>query len=390
MSAGVGRGVCERCAQGILSRDGDGAWDGELPGDCVCRHHCAYPERLRGDPLAPDALCVRGGARRLRSLLARPVAVLLGVRRASDYGVAIARELADALAKQGVTVAGALDDGSGAGGLEAAVRARGGAVAVLADDVRRCSPALCGTSFRRVVERGCAISVPADVTQPLREERRPALIRTLALLADAVIVVEAGAGEQELAIAEACRSCAVPLAAVPGRIDSATSRGANLLIDGGAMAICGIDSAIGLLDNARKRPRGQARRRGSQPAPGSGLRRRGLHRRSREPTAASEHMPTKRAPRSEDELDSDLAQTLERVRLGEDTLDALRAGGGDTSALELTLAELELHGLLRRGIGGRYVPIAEAGSTRRLRGCVSSCPHPRLPARGHLAGANRR
>lgn len=397
MSSGP-RGVCKRCAQSIWSREGDDPRDDELLvaradaagsagalSDCVCRHHCAYPERLCGDPLTPDALCVRGGVGRLRSLLAGSVAVVLGVRQASDYGVAIARELAQALAARGATVAGMLSDGSGASALEAALRARGRAVAMLAEDARRCSPVSGGVLYNRIVERGCAVSLPTDGGQMPNGERRAVLTtQTLALLADVVIVVEAGADEHGLAIAEVCRSRGTALAAVPGRIDSPSSRGTNALIVAGAIAVGDVGEAVGLLDDSRKRAGGRARSRRSTPVsrPSRAEGRRaaqGLRRRSRQPTPASEHVPTTQAPGAAGELDVQLAQILERVQLGEDTLDALRAGGGDTSALELTLAELELLGLLRRGIGGRYLPIGEAGSARRLRGCVSSDRHSRLP-----------
>jgi hypothetical protein len=56
------------------------------------------------------------------------------------------------------------------------------------------------------------------------------------------------------------------------------------------------------------------------------------------------------------ELEAPLAGVLERVLNGTDTVDALRADGETTVGLELALTELELRGMLRRSLGGRYLP----------------------------------
>jgi DNA processing protein len=92
----------------------------------ICRHHPAYPRSIREDPLGPHALSVRGDMERLRSMLDGKVVAIVGTRRASDYGMETARELARGLAASGLVIASGLAEGipaaAHAGALESAGR----------------------------------------------------------------------------------------------------------------------------------------------------------------------------------------------------------------------------------------------------------------------------
>src|ERR1700730_8310689 len=59
----------------------------------LCRHDRRFPGALRGAG-APPMLNVAGGARRLTDLTAAPVVAIVGSRRATDYGMAMAKSLA--------------------------------------------------------------------------------------------------------------------------------------------------------------------------------------------------------------------------------------------------------------------------------------------------------
>src|SRR5207248_3532805 len=90
----------------------------------VCRCDARYPARLRDLPAAPAVLYVAGGPARLLAAAGEDPVALVGSRRPSSYGLAVARSLGRDLAAAGVTVvsgmalgidaaahAGALDTG---------------------------------------------------------------------------------------------------------------------------------------------------------------------------------------------------------------------------------------------------------------------------------------
>ena len=147
---------------------------------------------------------------------------------------------------------------------------------------------------------------------PARERRwwRPARARTLALLAQLVIVVEAGEHPCELACAHIARHEAGTVAAVPGRVSSPASKGTNALLMGGAQLVRSPQDALDLLYGVRD-------------ADG---------RRAREQASASSSSP-------------DLRTVLEQVgaRQGHDGA-KLTARGCEPDEIALALAELELTG----------------------------------------------
>ncbi len=301
----------------------------------VCTHQPAYPRSLSEHALAPRALTVRGGIDRLGDLLDRDVVAIVGTRRATDYGIETARELARGLAASGITVASALNEGIGTAAHAGAIEGGGRTLTVMADGVEKCSPAWCGALYRRILEGGCAISDLID-----RSSSRPrrwwgaACGRTLALLSQLVIVVEAEDHPWALACARVAQAHGTPIAAVPGRVSSPASAGSNALLAEGARLVRGPQDALDALYGvgAREVPR--------QPSEGSG-----------------------RAA----EIDPRLAEVLEMVGNGHNTPARLAGRGHDPGDIAVALVELELQGLLVRGDGGRYLPSSLSGAARRVR-----------------------
>jgi DNA processing protein len=308
----------------------------EQPGtEGVCRHHCAYPARLSGVRLSPHALGVLGGTARLHALLRGKVVAVVGTRRATDYGMETARALARGLAASGVAVASVLGEGIPVAVHEGVLKARGGTLALIPGEVQRCSPAWCRSLHRQIAEHGCALAELVRDTRP-RGWWQPGAARALALLADLVIVVEAGEQAWELACARVAHLRGIPVAAVPGRVSSPASLGTNALLADGALLVRDAQDALDALY-------------------GVGMRRVA-------PLDAAASTPAADAPT----LLPALARVLERVGRGEDTLARLLAGGSQPGELALALTELELLGLLRRGDAGRYLPSAEASASRHI------------------------
>jgi DNA processing protein len=282
--------------------------------EAICRHHRAYPARLRDSLPTAHTLRVCGGTRRLSEMLEGTVVAIVGTRRASDYGMETARGLARGLAAAGVTIASGLSEGIPIAAHAGALEAKGATLTVTVSPVERCSPAWCAALYRRLISEGCVISETPSSTRA-RAWRNLARARTLARLAQLVIVVEAEERPWELACAHIAQDLGKPVAAVPGRLSSPASRGTHALLMGGAQLIRGPQDALDLLYGV------------------------GTHR-AAEPTV---------------EIEPPLQRLLERVGSGEDTLAKLTRHANDSGEIAHALVELELRGLLVRGDGGRYL-----------------------------------
>jgi DNA processing protein len=283
----------------------------------VCRHDRRYPPVLR-DRGAPRMLDVFGGADRLSELARGPAAALVGSRRASDYGMEMAKSLARGLAASGVTVVSGLTEGVAAAAHVGVLEVNGAGLAVVGGGLDLPSPAWRRSLVERVGRRGCAVSeLPCGC-----EGRRwapAACQRTVARLADVTVVVEAGESSRELAGAALARAVGRTVAALPGRVTSPLSRGTNALLIDGAHLVRGADDVLELLH-----------------------------------ASPSRVVPSDRRRRLK--LEPRLVEVLEQVGAGNDTAEKLIGTAGDASEILLALTELELLGLLARGDGGRYVP----------------------------------
>jgi DNA processing protein len=258
---------------------------------------------------------------RLGGLLDERVVAIMGTRRASDYGMETARELARGLAACGLTIASGLAEGIPTAAHAGALEAGGKTLTIMATGVERCSPAGCAPLYRRLLESGCSIA-EARCAQRARSWWQLARARTIALLSELVIVVEAADHPWELACAHVAWSRGRHVAAVPGRVSSPASSGTNALLMSGARLVRNPQDVLDVLY-------------------GLGVRE------AYAPSVASDFEPR-------------LARVLERVARGEDTLGKLVGDDGQSDEIVLALTELELRGVLLRGHGGRYLPSARA------------------------------
>lgn len=292
----------------------------DIQPQALCRHHAAYPRSLREDTLSPHSFELRGGVEQLRSLLEEKVVAIVGTRTASDYGMQVARELGRGLAASGITVVSDFAEGIASAALAGALEADGAPLVVVSAGVERCTPASHAPLYRRVLESGCSISESHGCSRT-RRWWPYANARTLALLAQLVIVVEATEGPWDLACANVAFSRARHVAAVPGRVSSPGSRGTNQLLMNGARLVRGPQDALDVLYGV------------------------GIY------EAACQSLATL-------DLQPQLANVLELVDGGQDTLAKLSRNSTHSGEVAMALAELELRGLLSRGDGGRYLPCA--------------------------------
>ena len=181
-----------------------------------------YPDRLRRIELPPRVLFVRG---EVAALEARDAVAVVGTRRPSDGGRRTAARIGAALSRAGALVVSGLAVGID-GAAHAAVVAEGGrTVAVIGGGHSRLFPAAHDRLADAIVDGGGAvISEHPPETRPTKGTF-PRRNRIISGLADAVVVVEAGARSGALLTAswalEQGRECFF----VPGAIDAPQSAG---------------------------------------------------------------------------------------------------------------------------------------------------------------------
>jgi DNA processing protein len=285
--------------------------------ETICRHHRGYPSALAGEG-APWMLHVAGPAQRLEALAPEPAVAIVGSRKATDYGMEMARSLARGLAASGVTITGGLSDGIAVAALAGALEAEGKMITVMDAGLDVSCPARRRELYERVRTAGCAVA-----ELPCECEVRPwcytARERIVVGLAELTIVVESDESPAEMLGARVAKALGRTVAAVPGRVTSPASIGTHALLREGAELVRGPEDALELLykDDATRK--------------------------------------MTKAPKAP-QLEPRLRATLEQVGAGCDTPAKLTAGNADAGEVLLALSELELMGLLTRGDGGRYVP----------------------------------
>ncbi len=191
-----------------------------------------YPRRALALDHPPDPLWIDGDP---ASLSARTVAIV-GTRRMTTYGERVARELAGACAGAGLVVVSGFAQGIDSAAHRGALDAGGRTVAVLGEGIGLFLATVRGRR-RPLVPRlrasGALVSQypPHFCAQPWTFAKRNA---TIAALAEAVVVIEAGERSGALITADDARRLGRPLFAIPGPIGSAASVGTNALIASGA------------------------------------------------------------------------------------------------------------------------------------------------------------
>ena len=166
---------------------------------------------------------------------------IVGSRRPTPYGEAVAEELALELARAGVVIVSGLALGIDAAAHRGALNAGGVTVAVMGTGVDVIYPAAHTALAEAILAGGGAlVSQFPDGAAP-RRHNFPARNHTMAALSDVVVVVEASDGSGALITAEAALDLHKEVMAVPGSVFSPQSVGTHGLLRDGA----------GLVQNAR-------------------------------------------------------------------------------------------------------------------------------------------
>ena len=284
----------------------------------ACPHEPRFPARLREGPDAVAALWLLGDTARLEALDSECPVAVVGARRASAYGIEVARSLGRELAVAGVPVVSGMALGIDSVAHEGALEVAGLTAAVLAGGADFAYPRSRLRLHRRIARDGLVVSELPPGTRPHRWSF-PARNRIMAGLAAMTVVVEGTVRSGSLITAGFAQDLGREVGAVPGHVTSAPAAGPNALLAEGATVVRSATDVLDAVYGVGARPRD------------AGL------------------MPAL-APR--------LAALLEAVERGEGSADAIAAGPGETADVVAGLSELELMGLVRRAAGGRYVRAA--------------------------------
>jgi DNA processing protein len=238
----LARAVAPRRAAGLLAeaRELDpSSLRAELAGFdgwACCRHDAAFPEALRDAADGPAALLARGEPDLLRGLRRDSAVTIVGARRASAYGTGVARDLAGALARTGLTVISGMANGIDSAAHEGALDAGGATIAVLGGGPEVPYPRRRTRLYRRILERNLVVSELPPGTGSWRWIF-PARNRIMAALGRMTVVVEAAERSGSLITAEMAGELGRDVGAVPGPVNSWLSAGANRLLHTGAAVV---------------------------------------------------------------------------------------------------------------------------------------------------------
>ncbi len=210
--------------------------------DIITLDEPEYPENLRKVPDCPQVLFVKG------SLLPRDrlAVAIVGTRKASALGKAIAQEISGDLAKAGMTVVSGLAYGIDASAHRAALDKGNRTIACLGNGLDVLYPKANWEIYDKIPSSGALISEYRPGTQP-KPWHFPERNRLIAGLSLGVVVVEAGEKSGALITADWALKYGRPVMAVPGSIKSSLYRGANRLIQEGAYLVTCAEDVLSFL-----------------------------------------------------------------------------------------------------------------------------------------------
>lgn len=323
----------------------------------------AYPRMLRLLPDAPALLYCRGDL----SLFSSACFAVVGARRATQHGQAVARHMARCLSACGISIVSGLALGIDRVAHQAALTRIGKSIGVLGTGIDVPYPQANRDIFEQMQTQGLLVSEWAPGTLPL-PGNFPVRNRIISGLSLGVLVVEAAGRSGSLITARLALEQNREVFAVPGPALDARCLGSQDLVRQGARAVFNAEDVLrDLAENLRpygispeNLPEGEdlpippgdtAADRPARPDPGASQKRKST------PGAAGHHpAPAMPATGAGPPIPEHGAALLERLREhGAEHVDVLAQGlglsAGEANSL---LVELEMWGLVRRLPGARY------------------------------------
>ena len=198
-----------------------------------------YSENLKNIYDPPKALYVNGALNPEDKL----AVALVGSRRASIYGLETCERLAYELASRGVTIVSGMARGIDSSAHRGALKAKGRTIAVMGSGHNHIYPAENKKLYEEIVKSGAVVTEFEDDAPPL-PRNFPKRNRIISGLSLGVVIVEAAKNSGALITASLALEQGRDVFAVPGKISSTTSSGANELIKHGAKIVLSVDDIL--------------------------------------------------------------------------------------------------------------------------------------------------
>lgn len=193
----------------------------------------AYPSRLKNIADPPMVLYYVG---HLPDLDGTPVIAAVGTRKASPYGLNVAKRIGGQLARCGAIVVTGMAAGIDASAASGALSAGGNVVGVLGCGVDVVYPACNRGLFADVERHGCLMSEFPPGTEPMKWNF-PRRNRIMSGLSNGVLIVEAPESSGALITARQAADQGRDVFVVPGNVDVPTCVGSNALMREGAIPV---------------------------------------------------------------------------------------------------------------------------------------------------------
>ncbi|MDP2980440.1 MAG: DNA-processing protein DprA [Candidatus Omnitrophota bacterium] len=198
-----------------------------------------YPENLKNIYDPPVVLYVKG-----KILPEDKLAIaIVGSRLASFYGLQTAERLGFELASRGVTIVSGLARGVDSSGHKGALKAKGRTLAILGSGLANIYPEEHKDLAEKISESGAVISEFPMATIP-DKGNFPKRNRIISGLSLGVVCVEAAEKSGALITCDCALEQGREVFAVPGKVDSMTSKGTNKLIKQGAKLAQGVEDIL--------------------------------------------------------------------------------------------------------------------------------------------------
>lgn len=203
-----------------------------------------FLEPLRLIPDSPKSLWLRG---KLPDVIPRPKVVsIVGSRRCTRYGEAIAYKTAYELAEKGIMIVSGMAYGIDAFAHRGCLDAGGTTVAVLGTPIDYIYPASNRSLAERILQKGGILSEYAPGTQT-RNWHFLERNRIVSGLADALLIVEASDHSGTLTTASLALDQGKDVFVVPGDITRPMSVGCNRLISQGAQVFTELNDILSIV-----------------------------------------------------------------------------------------------------------------------------------------------
>ncbi len=210
-----------------------------------------YPPLLSAIYDPPPLLYVKGDRKVLNIY---PIAVV-GTRKNTPYGRAVAEKISRGLAEMGFTIVSGFARGIDGVAHRTALAAGGKTIAVMGSGIDRIYPPEHRRLFSEIAQNGAILSELPMGTEP-EAHHFPQRNRIISGLSLGCVVVEAASGSGSLITARLALEQGREVFAVPGLIFSETSRGPHQLISSGAKLTTSVEDIVEEIKDEMRPPQG--------------------------------------------------------------------------------------------------------------------------------------